>query len=80
MQNRTLVRRVSRVLARNIIARRASLGLSVSQFKELTGVSRRTIDRLEAGIAIPYNPSIGTLTKIANALDTTVDSLVGVTA
>lgn len=54
-----------RNLGETIRQRRELLGLIQSQLAALSGISTRTIQLVEQGIG---NPSIGTLTKLADPL------------
>ncbi|OGZ47828.1 MAG: hypothetical protein A3J55_01695 [Candidatus Ryanbacteria bacterium RIFCSPHIGHO2_02_FULL_45_17b] len=52
---------------------RAQKGYSLEKVARLAYLSLNTIVRLESGVN--KNPTIGTLTKIANALEVSVDDL-----
>jgi len=53
---------------------RAQKGYSLERVARLAELSLNTIVRLESGMN--KNPTIGTLTKIANALEVSVDDLI----
>ena len=53
---------------------RAQKGYSLERVARLAELSLNTIVRLESGVN--KNPTIGTLTKIANALEVSVDDLI----
>lgn len=53
---------------------RKAKGLSILQLREKTGLSKSTISELENDIS---NPNIGTLQKIADALEIPVEVLIG---
>lgn len=55
--------------------RRKRAGLSQEKFSELTGLSKAQISEMERGIA---NPSLGSLEKIADALQVSVAELLDV--
>ncbi|WP_269477794.1 helix-turn-helix transcriptional regulator [Hominibacterium faecale] len=59
----------------NVKTIREEKGLSQLQLSELSGVGRITICRLETGKL--EETTVGTLTKLANALDVKVDDLIG---
>lgn len=59
-------------LGKNVRARRQSLGLSMPQVAELMGMNYKTVWRMEAAIKAPQ---ITTLKKIAEVLNTSVQSL-----
>lgn len=49
-----------------VLAARASRGMTQKELSLLTGIDQADISRIEKGIA---NPTVGTLSKIASALD-----------
>ena len=49
-----------------VLAARANKGLSQAELSEITGIDQSDISKIERGVA---NPSVGTLTRIAEALD-----------
>jgi transcriptional regulator with XRE-family HTH domain len=61
-------------LAFEIKSRRKQLNLSMRDLARLTGLSPTLISQLERGTA---NPTLGSLRKLANALDTTILRLLG---
>jgi transcriptional regulator with XRE-family HTH domain len=61
-------------LANEIRSRRRQLNLSMRDLAGETGLSPTLISQLERGIA---NPTLGSLRKLANALDTTILRLLG---
>jgi transcriptional regulator with XRE-family HTH domain len=61
-------------LANEIKSRRKQLKLSMRDLARETGLSPTLISQLERGIA---NPTLGSLRKLANALDTTILRLLG---
>lgn len=61
------VRLAAYVMAGNAVAAaRAKKGLSQKQLSEATGIDQSDLSKIERGVA---NPSIGTLNRIAEALD-----------
>lgn len=58
----------------NLKAIRKAKGISQARLAEISGVGRVTISRMETGEL--KETTSGTLVKLANALGTTVDSLV----
>lgn len=58
-------------------ARRDALGITQSQAARKIGISAQFYARVECGHALP---SVSTLTKIADALEVSVDTLLGVDA
>jgi transcriptional regulator with XRE-family HTH domain len=65
--------RVSRSLAEAVRRFRAARSWSLDDLAARSGVSRRLVVQIEQGEA---NPSIGTLVRLANALDITLTDLV----
>jgi len=65
---------VSRHLARNLSTLRAVRHLTQEQLAKAAGVPRSTVANLESGEG---NPSLTVLVKIATALDTSIDELIG---
>ena len=61
-------------IASNFKKLRAQKGYSLERVARLAELSLNTIVRLESGVN--KNPTIGTLTKIANALEVSVDDLI----
>ena len=61
-------------LAYEIKSRREQLNLSMRDLARLTGLSPTLISQLERGVA---NPTLGSLRKLANTLDTTILCLLG---
>lgn len=57
----------------NFKKRRAQKGYSLERVARLADLSLNTVVRLESGVN--KNPTIETLTKIANALEVSVDDL-----
>ena len=49
-----------------VLAARAKKGLSQMELSEITGIDQSDISKIERGVA---NPSVGTLTRIAEAMD-----------
>jgi len=56
-------------LARMIIDKRLKIGLSQKELARKVGTGQSAISRLESG---DYNPTVGMLRKVANALDSEV--------
>ena len=69
--------KIKTFLAEEIKNRRKRAGFSQEKFSELTGISKAQISEIERGIA---NPSIGSLEKIADALQVSVAELLDVDA
>jgi len=65
---------VSRHLARNLSTLRAVRHLTQDQLAKAAGVPRSTIANLESGTG---NPSLTVLVKVASALTTSIDELIG---
>jgi transcriptional regulator with XRE-family HTH domain len=61
-------------VGQNVREQREKAGLSLSQLAAITGISKAHLVRLETK---PSNPSLGILSRIADALDLTVADLVG---
>ena len=57
----------------SIKERREALGMTQEQLAEKSGVSRQTISAIENGKT--NNVMSGTLTALADALDTTIDAI-----
>lgn len=62
------------VLAKNVRARAASLGMTLAEVARRSGVSERRFGNYVAGIR---NPDLDTLVRIARALQTTPNELLG---
>ena len=63
------------IVARNIKKHRKDKGLSQDKLSRLADVSHATIIKIESGGI--QSPTIGTVQKIAKALDVGVDDLIG---
>ena len=63
------------MLAQNIRKLRLKKGLSQEKLARLADISNATLIKIEAGVA--KEPTITTVTKIANALEVSIDDLVG---
>ena len=63
------------MLAQNIRKLRLKKGLSQEKLARLADISNATLVKIEGGVA--KEPTITTVTKIANALDISIDELVG---
>jgi len=63
------------MLAQNIRRFRLKKGLSQEKLARLAGISTVTLVKIEAGVA--KEPTITTVTKIADALRISIDGLVG---
>jgi len=63
------------MLAQNIRKLRQKKGLSQEKLARLADISTATLVKIEAGIA--KEPTITTVTKIADALEISIDELVG---
>jgi len=61
-------------LANNIIRLRKQKGLSQEKLARLSDVANNTIIKMESGEN--DNPTLGTLRKVAKALDVSVDKLI----
>lgn len=61
-------------IAENIKKYRTKLGISQDRLSKLADVTYNTIIKLESGVNT--NPTIETLSKIANAFDVGIDDLV----
>jgi len=61
-------------ISANIKKLRAEKGYSLEKIARLSDVSLNTVVKIESGVN--KNPTIETLTKIANALDVKVDDLI----
>jgi len=57
---------VNVMIGESVYAARAKKGMSQNELSELTGIDQSDISKIERGIA---NPSVGTLNRIAQALD-----------
>lgn len=62
------------VIAKNIKKYREKLGMSQDKLSKIADVTYNTIIKIESGVN--KNPTIGTLSKIAKALDVKVDGLI----
>jgi transcriptional regulator with XRE-family HTH domain len=63
------------MLAQNIRQLRLKKGLSQEKLARLADISNATLIKIEAGLA--KEPTITTVTKIADALEVSIDKLVG---
>ena len=63
------------MLAENIRKLRIKKGLSQEKLARLADISNNTLVKIEIGMA--KEPTITTVTKIANALEVSIDELVG---
>lgn len=63
------------MLAQNIRRFRLKNGLSQEKLSRLADISTATLVKIEAGVA--KEPTINTITKIADALEVSIDTLVG---
>ena len=63
------------MLAKNIRNLRIKKGLSQEKLARLADISNNTLVKIEMGMA--KEPTITTVIKIANALDVSIDELVG---
>jgi len=63
------------MLAQNIRKLRLKNGLSQEKLARLADISTVTLVKIEAGVA--KEPTITTVTKLANALEISIDELVG---
>jgi len=63
------------MLAQNIRKLRQKKGLSQEKLARLADISTVTLVKIEAGIA--KEPTITTVTKIADALEISIDELIG---
>lgn len=63
------------MLAQNIRRLRQKKGLSQEKLARLADISTVTLVKIEAGVA--KEPTITTVTKLANALEISIDELVG---
>ncbi len=63
------------MLSENIRRLRIKKGLSQEKLARLADISNNTLIKIEMGIA--KEPTITTVTKIANALEVSIDKLVG---
>jgi len=63
------------MLAQNIRKLRLKKGLSQEKLARLADISNATLIKIEAGVA--KEPTIITVTKIADALEVSIDELVG---
>lgn len=63
------------MLAENIKRFRKKNGISQDKLAKLADVTHTTLVKIEAGVN--ENPTIKTLKKIADALDVSIDELVG---
>lgn len=72
---RTVLQFKSVTLGERIAAKRKTLGWSQNELARRAGVNHPTLFKIESGQR--SNPSIGTIVKIARALGTTAELLVG---
>lgn len=63
------------MLAQNIRKLRLKKGLSQEKLARLADISNATLVKIEAGVA--KEPTITTIRKIADALDVSIDEIVG---
>ncbi|MCX5714427.1 MAG: helix-turn-helix transcriptional regulator [Candidatus Omnitrophica bacterium] len=63
------------MLAQNIRKLRKQKGWSQEKLARLANISNATLVKIEAGVA--KEPTITTVTKLADALDITLDEIVG---
>jgi len=63
------------MLAENIRSLRKKKGLTQEKLARLADISNNTLVKIEMGLA--KEPTITTITKIADALDVSIDMLVG---
>lgn len=63
------------MLAQNIRKLRLKKGLSQEKLARLADISNATLIKIESGVA--KEPTITTVTKIADALEVSIDELVG---
>jgi len=63
------------MLAKNIRRLRTKKGLAQEKLARLADISTATLVKIESGVA--KEPTITTVTKIANALGVSVDELIG---
>ncbi|MFH1771844.1 MAG: helix-turn-helix transcriptional regulator [Candidatus Omnitrophota bacterium] len=63
------------MLAENIRRLRIKKGLAQEKLARLADISTATLVKIESGVA--KEPTITTVVKIANALDVSVDELIG---
>ncbi len=63
------------MLAQNIRKLRQKKGLSQEKLARLADISTATLVKIEAGIA--KEPTITTVTKIADALEISIDEMIG---
>jgi transcriptional regulator with XRE-family HTH domain len=63
------------MLAQNIRRLRLKKGLSQEKLARLADISNATLVKIEAGVA--KEPTITTVAKIAGALGTSIDELIG---
>ena len=61
-------------IAKNIKKLRKKLGISQDKLSKLANVSHNTIIKIESGGI--QNPTIGTVQKIAKALEVSIDDLI----
>ena len=65
----------SEIIAERIVTRRTALGLNQTDLERVSGVTRQQIANLESGRS--KEAKTGTLIKLSDALDCTVDYLLG---
>ena len=63
------------MLAQNIRKLRLKKGLSQEKLARLADISNATLVKIESGVA--KEPTITTVTKIADALEISIDELIG---
>lgn len=69
---------IGRTLARNTVMLRKDVEMNFSEMARLTGVSRRTLGRIEKAKAErrSYSPMLKTVVKLAETAGTTVDDYI----
>lgn len=69
---------IGRTLARNTAVLRKDVDMNLSDMARLTGVSRRTLGRIEKARAErrPYRPMLSTVVKLADTCGLTVDEYI----
>lgn len=72
------ITKAGKIIARNVAQIRKESEITQAQMAEATGVSRRTIQRIEQAntYGVAYNPLLSTAVKIANAAQITVQDLI----
>lgn len=67
----------SKILATKVNTFREQNGFSVDQLATKTGLSSRTLNRIELGAHVPYNAHISTLLSLSKVLREPVSVLIG---